>query len=271
MTQATQGEVGNTESTSLTSRYRKWCFTLNNYDEKDLEIIDTKTHEYSNLKFIVGKEIGESGTPHLQGYLEFKNAISMKSLKKWLPRAHLEKARGSSKQNYDYCSKAGDFRTNMFPDLKKRLLEELYHEVEWRNWQQNILNILDSTPHQRTIHWIYDEVGNKGKSYLCKYIFLKYHCIVAQGKSDNIFNQVLRWREHNPEELQIPPILVDISRGDYSHVNYSAIESVKNGFLYSGKYEGGVVFGKNPHVFIFSNCEPDLEQFSQDRWELIHI
>lgn len=271
MTQVTQGEVGNTESTSQPKRYRKWCFTLNNYDEKDLEIIDTKTQQYSNLKYVYGKEIGESGTPHLQGYLEFKNAISMKSLKKWLPRAHLEKARGSSKQNYDYCTKEGDFKSNMFYSLKNKLLEKHYQDITWKEWQKNIIDILSSPPHPRKIYWIYDEIGNSGKSWLCKYICLKYDCIIAQGKSDNIFNQVLNWRNEFPGELQIPPIVVDVSRGDFFHVNYSAIECVKNGFLYSGKYEGGTVFGENPHVFIFANSEPDMDKLSEDRWEIITI
>lgn len=58
---------------------------------------------------IVGRECGESGTPHLQGYIEFHNAKSFRTIKRLIPSAHIEKAKGDSKANRDYCSKDGDF------------------------------------------------------------------------------------------------------------------------------------------------------------------
>lgn len=57
--------------------------------------------------YIYGEEIGEEGTPHLQGYVRFKNARTLKVMKKALHRAHLEIAKGSPFQNYQYCSKQG--------------------------------------------------------------------------------------------------------------------------------------------------------------------
>lgn len=54
---------------------------------------------------IVGKEVGECGTPHLQGYIEWDNARSLASVKSKLPRAHLEIARGNSAENEAYCKK----------------------------------------------------------------------------------------------------------------------------------------------------------------------
>lgn len=44
-------------------------------------------------------------TPHVQGYVEFKSAKRLSTLKKWLPRAHFEKAKGSAEDNIKYCSK----------------------------------------------------------------------------------------------------------------------------------------------------------------------
>ena len=37
-------------------------------------------------------------------------------------------------------------------------------------------------------------------------------------------------------------------------------------FFFSGKYEGGMVCGPNPHVLIFANDEPDTHKMSADRW-----
>lgn len=87
-------------------RSRGWCFTLNNPTEVDFAQL--KTLETKSSYFIYGKEVGEEGTPHLQGYIYFKSQRTLKSLKKQLSRAHLEVARGTPEQNKDYCSKDGD-------------------------------------------------------------------------------------------------------------------------------------------------------------------
>lgn len=60
------------------------------------------------LYAIVGREKGEQGTPHLQGFCHFKARKRLTALKKIFPRAHWEKARGSDKDNEAYCSKEGD-------------------------------------------------------------------------------------------------------------------------------------------------------------------
>jgi len=50
-------------------------------------------------------EVGETGTTHFQGYLELKQAQRLTWLKKALPRAHLEKRKGSRSQAVLYCLK----------------------------------------------------------------------------------------------------------------------------------------------------------------------
>lgn len=58
---------------------------------------------------IIGQELGEQGTPHLQGYVYFKNARRLSTLKFVCQRVHWEVARGDAQQNFDYCSKDGQF------------------------------------------------------------------------------------------------------------------------------------------------------------------
>lgn len=85
----------------MSARSRAWCFTLNNYSDEDVLTFQAMECDY----IVFGKEVGESGTPHLQGYVYFANARSLKSVKKINAKMHLEPAKGSSKQNFDYCTK----------------------------------------------------------------------------------------------------------------------------------------------------------------------
>lgn len=86
-------------------RSRKWCFTLNNYSEEEYASILLIVSTY----LIVGKEVGSKLTPHLQGFVYFKEAKTLSSVKRLIPRAHLEIARGSFSDNRKYCSKEESF------------------------------------------------------------------------------------------------------------------------------------------------------------------
>jgi len=87
----------------------QYCFTLNNYDEEEYTTILQKAERECSY-YIIGKEVGDSGTPHLQGFLYFQRRCNFQHVRNLLStRAHVETARGSPQQNRDYCSKGGDF------------------------------------------------------------------------------------------------------------------------------------------------------------------
>lgn len=87
------------------ARSINWCFTVNNWTEDDEDAIRGLAARY----VVYGKEVGESGTPHLQGYMCFKSQRTLQSLKKKVPRAHWEVRRGTHVQARDYCMKDGQF------------------------------------------------------------------------------------------------------------------------------------------------------------------
>ena len=84
--------------------------TLNNPQDEELQAIndlDTRYVKYA----IFGQEVGESGTPHVQAFIQFKNAKTLTATKKFMGsnRWHLEATRGTPFENYEYCSKDGEF------------------------------------------------------------------------------------------------------------------------------------------------------------------
>lgn len=84
-------------------RAKNWAITVNNPDGDFCLKFDPKTDQY----LLCGEEVGDVGTAHIQGYVQLKKQTLLTTLKKRWPRAHLEIAKGSPKQNYDYCTKEG--------------------------------------------------------------------------------------------------------------------------------------------------------------------
>lgn len=83
------------------SRSRNYCFTYNNYP--NTTIVDEVECSY----IIYGREIGASGTPHLQGFVRFENVKTLKAVIKLLPGCHLEVSR-APEASIEYCKKDGD-------------------------------------------------------------------------------------------------------------------------------------------------------------------
>jgi len=89
---------------------RRYCFTLNNYTDQDVEALKTLGDRESTRYLVFGYEVGANGTPHLQGFVIFDHSLSFDLAKRRVsPRAHLEAAKGNSKQAAEYCKKDGNF------------------------------------------------------------------------------------------------------------------------------------------------------------------
>jgi hypothetical protein len=94
---------------NFTAKYRAWCFTLNNYTQADEDHIKNILTGFARY-VVYGREIAPTtGTPHLQGYVYFHNARQHRAVTRLLPHAVVQPANGTTKQNYTYCTKDGDF------------------------------------------------------------------------------------------------------------------------------------------------------------------
>lgn len=89
----------------LKTKFSNFCFTLNNWTEEEYEQLRNIPCVYK----LLGKEVGKNGTPHIQGYLHFKNERSFNATRKLMKRWHLDGCRGNIWENIDYCSKEGKY------------------------------------------------------------------------------------------------------------------------------------------------------------------
>jgi len=90
---------------------KNWCFTLNNYTNDELDQLMGLPESTPELQYLVfGRETGESGTPHLQGFVSFNKRFSLGNVKRLISsRVHLEPMRGTPEQAAEYCKKDRDF------------------------------------------------------------------------------------------------------------------------------------------------------------------
>lgn len=169
-------------------RSRGWCFTLNNYTEDEYNHVSSLGSDLTQCVYLViGKEVSDTGIPHIQGYIYFKNKKSFKQVKGLLSdRAHVEAQKGSAGEAADYCKKDGSFEEHGdCPSQGKRTdLENVAELVlaggsiadvaetfptTFIKYSRGIreLKLAVSKPYTRTAHcgiWLVGEAGS-GKSH----------------------------------------------------------------------------------------------------------
>lgn len=155
---------------------RFWCFTINNPTDDDLKHVNDIECNY----LIYGEEVGEEGTPHYQGYVEFKSNKRLSALKKSIPRAHFEVRKGSQEQAIEYCKKEDKFHERgeyTVPRQGKRTdLEEVRDVVRKTGSMRAVVDVAKSYQSikcaevllkyveptrnsQPTVHWYYGQTG----------------------------------------------------------------------------------------------------------------
>lgn len=261
------GTVGHTGGNTRVTRVRSrgWCFTWNN-PPNEAQIIEAL--EASDIKgYIFQEEIGElTGTRHFQGCLYWVNPIEFNSVQQIMFGANLSKAKNIIKA-VEYCQKektavrgpwAKHFKIKRRLDIIK----------DFRLWQAGVVErVSKPCRNDREIYWYVDYKGGQGKTVLAKYLVHVHKALYVSGRALDIKHACMKHLESN--ELNI--VIFDFPRTVEEHVSYDAIESVKNGIFFSGKYDSGMACFNSPHVIIFANFKPDESKLSDDRWVIIEL
>lgn len=258
---------GNTKSPPLSiSPSKRWSFTVFNLSDDNIKnIIDV--FNCSKSSCILGREICPGTNKlHLQCYCEFSKKVRPKNL--FLDNTiHWEKSKGNRIQNIDYCAKDGDV---IYSNFKYNKPIKILKKDDLYEWENNILDIIDKEPDDREIYWYYGKSGRNGKTSFCKYLVMECGAIILSGKASDIKNAIVEYKKSNDCLPEL--ICINIPKSFNSDfLSYSGIEEIKDMLFYSGKYEGGMICGNAPHIFIFSNVIPDIYKCSLDRWKIFDI
>ena len=155
---------------------------------------------------------------------------------------------------------------------------KFWNEFVPRPFQRQLIDIVTQPVGEmpcddRSIYWIYEPVGNTGKTKLAEYLHIYHGAIVTGGTSSDMKHAVSRWQEivnGNPTV-----IIADLARSDTITADaIRGLEAIKNGLFFDGKYESAMAHSfTKPHVLIFSNESPArvVDSFSTDRWVVYWI
>lgn len=182
-------------------RLRNFVFTLNNYSEDDEKHIKESCEKGYFRYLIYGREKGESGTPHLQGYGELTRQTRFSTAKGYISdRVHIEKRRGTAEQAANYCckedtepfvhgvrSKQG-FRTDI-EDIKAAVSEgaSLYDIMDTQSASWRYLN---ATRTYRLLYGLQDKSFRQIETTV-------YYGPAGSGKTRRVF-------EGNPDVYFVP-------------------------------------------------------------------
>ena len=240
------GKAGNSRQPSPS---KHWIFTLNNYTKNSIELICA---ESSIKRYSFQEEVGELGTPHLQGYIEFiTKRRPLTALSHW--KAHwiacAQSKHCTVEQAIAYTQKQDTRAGKLYiKGLKKIRPKKILKYENLYNWQKEIVDLCEEEPDDRIINWIWEPKGNRGKTQLCKYLCHHLGAILVGGSRKDMFYQIVNCRE-------IPDIvLINLPHG--SNVpDLKGLEAIKDGLFASPKYESTMYNENSPHIFVFANFE----------------
>lgn len=255
-------------NTITSSPAKKWCFTLNNYSESEYnDLIDYFSSKCSS--FIIGKEKGESGTPHLQGYFCLKDKLRWTAIKKINNRLHFEVCKGNEEANFKYCSKEGDYiqkGLDKYINPKSDIPDDIIKMEDMRPFQKDIINMALGEPQKGKIIWIYDPIGQLGKTEILRHLHIFHHIPFAfGGKCADIMNLAFNNKDYLTKSSR-PCFMYNIARDDNTKISYASMEQLSDGCIANTKFEANCFVFKRPSVIVLANILPDMNKLTKSRW-----
>jgi len=216
-----------------------------------VDVVSTKLHWGNSLKYIAKEDHANDDVVPASSVVE---GI-------WKSETLQDALRGASSHNEMIpiiaaygCKPRDDFKVE--PPL------------EWREWQQQLLTILNDRVDDRKIIWIYDPVGSGGKSRLAAYVedWMDGILLTQLGGARDTATILA-----NESTLNDRPIMIDLPRQAQAHAIYEPLEAIKNGRMTAIKYQGKRMRWRPGHVCVMANFLPESTAWTWDRYFVFEI
>ncbi len=133
-----------------------------------------------------------------------------------------------------------------------------------RPWQETLRKKLEEPPGDREVIFVVDYVGNQGKTW-----FAKWHCANNDTSQFMTPGKVADMAYELSEDKKV--LFINVTRQKTETFQYSFVESVKDGMVFSPKYESRMKRLSKMHVVVLMNQDPDTTLMSQDRFNIIKL
>lgn len=245
-------------------------FTAFNYElEQIKEIMKKEAKAWCFQK----EECPSTGTQHFQGRMSLKTKLRPSTCeKKWMKEYKIKVSTTSNenKDNYFYVMKDETRIEGPWSDTDVvKYIPKQYRIDKLYPWQEHVGKYEYDT---RKINVLRCGLGNKGKSTIAHITRLNKNGVVLPCVNDakqlvESCCDILMAKELREEII----IFIDMPRAmtkDRLYGMWSAIESIKSGYVYDMRNKYKEWDFDSPTIWVFTNEEPDRSLLSGDRWEM---
>jgi len=258
------------------SRFRNWCFTINNWTQSDIFAVEMLFKQKATYG-CYSQEVGAKGTPHLQGFIHLANALSMEFMKKALGRSHLIVANGTPQENRIYCG-GEDYVKDDKTKLKNSTFKEFGVLPPGQGKRTDIKEITDAIrSHELTMEDIMFDYPDMYLRYSRSFEKMfaavqlprqnppkvywrwglagvgKTRYVVDTYGQQNIYikDNTQWWDGYNNQET----ILID----DFDNsIPYRTLLRILDRYSYQGQVKGGYVHINSPNIYITCEFPPQF-------------
>lgn len=219
--------------------------------------------DHSCKKWGIGREVGtQNGLVHWQIRLQTAHPCDMTFVMALFPGFHVCPTSKACMGNFDYIMKDGDYILSTERNLWK------YRNLELKPWQGSaVADALEQSDRDITVIW--DEEGGKGKTTLGKWLVANHKGTYIPPMTDGM--DFMSMVMAKPEDKLY---IFDIPRSESAKQKkglWSAVEQVKNGYVYDKRYQWREKWINPPMIIVFTNEYPPTDALSYDRWRIYRI
>lgn len=239
-------------------------FTLNNYTEDQEQVLAALVSGNMNYQYLVyGKETGESGTPHLQGWFFLKKKKVGRMVLKELPSGIAIMTTNHIQKSIDYCKKDGKwFEWGTQPNQGQRTDLEEMRQLIVEGADMETISDKHFGNYLRYAHNIkeYRQMKRKKLRNWFPKIYI-FWGITGMGKTRKVFDSheykdVWKWNNNHQFYQQYDMHSIVLFDDFYGNINLEWMLQLCDRYPCTINVKGGDCNWQPTHIYFTSNIDP---------------